>query len=198
MIDKIFKTVLTLVMIFIVSSQLLFFKREYQISKAPVENFLVNFEPKDLEKSWVDVMHRGDLTLLNFKVKEFTRGSDDLKFIKSVNSEVNSVPYVPDMDNFGKPDYWATPLEFFTRGGDCEDFAITKYSILRDNGFDTNDMRLLLIYVESMRGYHAVLEVKLNGDWLVLDIDNNKIRKHGDNKDYRIIGTLNNNGFVRD
>lgn len=39
--------------------------------------------------------------------------------------------WVSDMDHYGVPDYWATPLEMLSSGGgDCEDYAIGKYFTL--------------------------------------------------------------------
>ena len=35
--------------------------------------------------------------------------------ILAVNRFVNQWPYRSDSDNYGRSDYWATPLEFFRR-----------------------------------------------------------------------------------
>ena len=48
--------------------------------------------------------------------------------INKVNAYVNGFAYIEDNNNWNKSDYWATPAEFFARGGDCEDFAFAKYS----------------------------------------------------------------------
>lgn len=49
-----------------------------------------------------------------------------------VNNYFNqNVLWVSDMDHYGVPDYWATPVETLASGGgDCEDFAIGKYFTL--------------------------------------------------------------------
>src|SRR5512142_1595386 len=45
--------------------------------------------------------------------------------LKVVNDFFNQVPYVSDFENWGVPDYWATPVEMLaSNGGDCEDYAI--------------------------------------------------------------------------
>ena len=50
---------------------------------------------------------------------------------RAVNRFVNGWAYRADADNYGRSDYWATPLEFFRRSGDCEDYVIAKYRSLR-------------------------------------------------------------------
>ena len=51
--------------------------------------------------------------------------------VEAVNRFVNGWTYRADADNYGRSDYWATPLEFFRRSGDCEDYVIAKYRSLR-------------------------------------------------------------------
>jgi len=48
--------------------------------------------------------------------------------LEAVNRHLNQIPYVADSKHWGREDYWATPFELLTSGGgDCEDFALTKY-----------------------------------------------------------------------
>jgi predicted transglutaminase-like cysteine proteinase len=58
-----------------------------------------------------------------------------------VNNHVNRrIDYLPD----GALDRWQTPAETLARArGDCEDFAITKYFVLRDCGSPRGCVRLL-------------------------------------------------------
>ncbi|NBU58519.1 MAG: hypothetical protein EBS23_01830 [Betaproteobacteria bacterium] len=42
--------------------------------------------------------------------------------IEAINDAVNAVPYVPD----GTGDRWDAPARFWSRGGDCEEYALTK------------------------------------------------------------------------
>lgn len=67
--------------------------------------------------------------------------------IDKVNAFFNRIPYVVDASNWGVADYWATPLQFLSRSGDCEDYAIAKYTTLRLAGVATE--RLRLIYVRA-------------------------------------------------
>lgn len=68
---------------------------------------------------------------------------------------------------------WSTLYEFYQRGGDCEDFATSKYQVLKSLGFPPEHLRILVVYDRHERQYHAVLAVQsLNGDSYLLDIDN--------------------------
>ncbi len=80
-----------------------------------------------------------------------------------VNSQINEIAYIPDKANWGTSDFWATPLEFIERGGDCEDYAIAKYNLLREAGFPEDQMKI------AVTKDHAVLLVSDEGTWSVLD-----------------------------
>jgi predicted transglutaminase-like cysteine proteinase len=89
--------------------------------------------------------------------------------IEGVNDYVNQVRYVEDQDNYGKSDYWATPVEFFSRGGDCEDFAIAKYASLRALGFSADQLRIAIVQDTWRNLPHAILIVYSNDGTFVLD-----------------------------
>jgi predicted transglutaminase-like cysteine proteinase len=89
--------------------------------------------------------------------------------VRRVNRLVNRVPYRMDSVNFGAADYWATPDEFYSRGGDCEDYAIAKYFALKELGVPPNDMRLLVLTNLDWNQPHAVLLVKNSNEVLILD-----------------------------
>jgi predicted transglutaminase-like cysteine proteinase len=88
-----------------------------------------------------------------------------------VNRAVNSaIRYTSDYAQHGVADYWTAPLASLASGrGDCEDYAIAKYAILRAAGVAAEDLRLLLVRDRAVRQDHAVLAVRDNGQWLVLD-----------------------------
>jgi predicted transglutaminase-like cysteine proteinase len=88
-----------------------------------------------------------------------------------VNRVVNSaVRYTTDLAQYGVIDFWATPLDTLASGrGDCEDYAIAKYAILRESGVRPEDMRLVLVRDRMRREDHAILTVLDNGEWIALD-----------------------------
>lgn len=89
--------------------------------------------------------------------------------LQRVNSFHNRARYVLDIINWRVEDYWATPLQFFERDGDCEDYAIAKFMSLRTLGFSNDQMRIVVLRDLNLRLAHAVLVVTLNGKNYVLD-----------------------------
>lgn len=74
--------------------------------------------------------------------------------VVAINKFVNAqVSYKPDV-----ADEWATPLQTMIKGyGDCEDFALLKYSLLTDWGVPSSTMRLTYGLIKSTREAHMVL-----------------------------------------
>ncbi|MCE9650793.1 MAG: transglutaminase-like cysteine peptidase [Parvibaculum sp.] len=89
--------------------------------------------------------------------------------LDAVNKWINTRPYTEDWANWGLPDYWETPAEFLTRGGDCEDYAIVKYFSLVALGFAPDDLRILVVRDTNLEIFHAVLAVHERGNTLLLD-----------------------------
>jgi predicted transglutaminase-like cysteine proteinase len=94
---------------------------------------------------------------------------DPVAQLEAVNSFMNRAPYVTDPVNYGVPDYWATPLQFMTKDGDCEDYAIAKFMSLRQLGFDNGQMRVVVVDDLNLGVAHAILVVYLDGRAYVLD-----------------------------
>jgi predicted transglutaminase-like cysteine proteinase len=86
-----------------------------------------------------------------------------------VNDIINRVQYVTDSANWGQSDYWATPIEFMKRGGDCEDYAITKYTALRMLGVPEERLRVAIVHDNLKNIPHAVLVVYTEQGPVVLD-----------------------------
>ena len=91
--------------------------------------------------------------------------------IELVNRTINSaIRYTSDYAQHGVADLWTAPLATLASGrGDCEDYAIAKYVVLREAGVPAADLRLLLVHDRAVRQDHAVLAVLDNGRWIVLD-----------------------------
>jgi predicted transglutaminase-like cysteine proteinase len=116
--------------------------------------------------------------------------------IEAVNKWVNSHPYVEDWANWGLPDYWETPREFLTRGGDCEDFAITKYYSLIRLGFSPADLKIVVVKDEKLQMFHAVLSVqRMGAQTVVLDNQVAQVVPLAVASYYRPIYSLNGTGW---
>jgi predicted transglutaminase-like cysteine proteinase len=91
--------------------------------------------------------------------------------LETANRLMNgAIRYVSDAQQHGMPDLWTAPLASLAAGrGDCEDYAIAKYIALRDAGVAEKDMRMVLVRDTSIRLDHAVLAVRFEDEWLVLD-----------------------------
>ena len=94
--------------------------------------------------------------------------------LEVVNDFMNQTPFVSDLEQWGREDYWALPVEFLsTNGGDGEDFAIAKYFTLRELGVP--DDKLQIIYVKETKvskQAHTVLAYYENADAEPLILDN--------------------------
>jgi predicted transglutaminase-like cysteine proteinase len=97
------------------------------------------------------------------------RGKQALEQLDAINRYMNRAPYIIDPVNYGVPDYWATPRQFFVKDGDCEDYAIAKYLSLRALGWPTEKMRIVVLQDQNLRIAHAVLVVYHQGRTYVLD-----------------------------
>lgn len=91
------------------------------------------------------------------------------KMATRVNDIVNQVRYVTDNKNYGQNDYWATPVEFFANGGDCEDFAIAKYTALRALGVPEERLRIAIVQDMQKNIPHAILIVYTDQGAMILD-----------------------------
>ena len=68
---------------------------------------------------------------------------------------------------------WSTLMDFLHNGGDCEDFATAKYALLKLLGFDSHDLRIVVVYDRNLQEYHALVAVRTDEDQVaLLDIDN--------------------------
>jgi predicted transglutaminase-like cysteine proteinase len=89
--------------------------------------------------------------------------------LRAINQFLNEWRYKADDQNYGRRDYWATPLEFLGHSGDCEDYAIAKYVSLRQLGFTPEQLRLVVLRDVVRELAHAVLAVYLDDEVYILD-----------------------------
>ncbi|WP_084264872.1 transglutaminase-like cysteine peptidase [Sneathiella glossodoripedis] len=114
------------------------------------------------------------MTLWRTKIQELEH-SDRSIAMRQINSFINKWQHIADQDLYKQSDYWATPLEFITNGGDSEDFAIMKYVSLRELGFSADQMRIVVTN-DVLRGVtHTVLSVKLSSKSYILDSQNDTV-----------------------
>jgi predicted transglutaminase-like cysteine proteinase len=111
--------------------------------------------------------------------------------IEAVNAEMNRQRYIQDPPNWGVPDYWATPLQFFEKNGDCEDYAIAKFMSLRALGWPNDAMRIVVLKDMNLQLMHAVLVVYHGGRAYVLDNQIDQVMQADRIRHYRPIYSVN-------
>ena len=88
-----------------------------------------------------------------------------------INRAINfAIRPMSDLAQWGVPDRWSSPLETFSTGrGDCEDYAIAKYVALMQAGIAAEDLRLVIVHDLAVGENHAVVAVRFDDEWFVLD-----------------------------
>jgi predicted transglutaminase-like cysteine proteinase len=123
---------------------------------------------------------------------------NEVRKLELVNDFFNKREFVNDLQIWNIEDYWATPIEFLSKGaGDCEDYSIAKYLTLRE--MDVSDEKLRITYVRATQVDQAHMVVtysrKLGDVPLVLDNLDPKIKPATERKDLRPIYSFNGSGL---
>jgi predicted transglutaminase-like cysteine proteinase len=124
-------------------------------------------------------------------------GNGDVRSrVETVNRAVNqAIRYVSDYEQHGVADLWSSPLETLASGvGDCEDYAIAKFALLQAAGIAEKDLKLLLVRDLAVRQDHAVLAVRVNSRWLVLDNRRMALIETGDLPEFMPLFAINHDG----
>lgn len=103
------------------------------------------------------------------RLVETLRDLDPLARVERANAEINRVPYARSEVNWARRDYWETPFELLAGSGQCQDFAVAKYLLLRDAGVPADQLRVVVVQDQRAGLAHAVLLAYVDGRALVLD-----------------------------
>lgn len=116
--------------------------------------------------------------------------------LAAVNSWTNAhVRFVDDRVQYGRADYWAGARATLRRGsGDCEDIAIAKMQLLSAIGVARSDMYLTIARDLARNADHALLVVKLEGRYWLLDNATDELLDASQSYDYRPILTYSDSG----
>lgn len=114
---------------------------------------------------------------------------EGLSSIRSVNSWVNrAITFTDDRDLFSKADFWAgAAATLKLRRGDCEDIALTKMQLLAAAGIPREDMILTIARDLVRNADHAVLIVRHEGRYYMLDNASDEVFDASLSYDYRPI-----------
>lgn len=122
----------------------------------------------------------------------------DLKTqLDEINRYMNEAEYIIDPINWGVPDYWAAPHQFFIKDGDCEDYAIAKFISLRKLGVPNEAMRISVVRDENLNIIHSVLAVYDNDTIYILDNQISAVMEDKRIYHYRPIYSINETTWWR-
>jgi predicted transglutaminase-like cysteine proteinase len=133
---------------------------------------------KDIDKEMGEIANcKADSSACSGAARRFllmvhdVRERDGAARLETANRLVNTaIRYTSDLIQHGEVDLWSSPLASLRAGrGDCEDYAIAKYMVLREAGVPEQDLRILLVRDRAVREDHAVLAVRKDGGWTILD-----------------------------
>jgi predicted transglutaminase-like cysteine proteinase len=157
-----------------------------------------------LERQFADKLADGDCgakRLNRCHMAEWRRFVESLRplsvrdQLEAVNRYANSRDYVLDLANYALEDYWAIPREFLPAGGDCEDYAITKFFSLRWLGFRNDELRLVVVQDTNLRIPHAVLAVSRGSDVAILDNQSPRVVSHREIVHYVPVYSINDRSW---
>ena len=116
--------------------------------------------------------------------------------IKLVNRYINKHRYKDDRISSasGAGNQWETLTGFLHRGGDCEDFAVAKYFVLREFGVAADDMRIVVGRESRRATHHAMLAIRLDESIWLLENDN-RIHRNGFQDMNRFVYAINEQGI---
>lgn len=136
--------------------------------------FTIPVEPASPPDGWVDFCRRYAPECdvppstphdIHLETKTWNR-------IVSVNKRVNStIKQKNDVEHWGLADKWDYPDDGY---GDCEDYALLKQRLLRQNGYPREALLLTVVWTKSDIG-HVVLIVRTDKGDYVLDNLSSKV-----------------------
>jgi predicted transglutaminase-like cysteine proteinase len=99
------------------------------------------------------------------KIVDEARSHDGLARIGFINRAIN-LAIKPAVDPF----IWQSALATLSAGaGDCKDYGVAKYFALLEAGLPERDVKLVIVRDMAAHQDHAIVAVRFNGGWIVLD-----------------------------
>jgi len=115
--------------------------------------------------------------------------------VVAVNSLINRYPYIPSSANWREANHWETPFEFLVKSGQCQDYAITKFMLLRAAGVPNELLRVVVLRDTRISADHAVVVVYVDGQALMLDNQISEVAPVATITHYRPYYSINETGW---
>ncbi len=147
--------------------------------------------------SWVDFSRSQKATPRVSRMVEQT--GPELDALQTVNSFFNRIPFLSDATHWSAEDYWATPAETVaSNGGDCEDYSIAKYFLLREFGVPVERLRITYVKAIKLNQAHMVLAYYAapGAEPLILDNLEDRVRPASDRPDLVPVYSFNDDDVV--
>lgn len=122
-------------------------------------------------------------------------GRATLETVATVNAWANRrIRFVEDAKLFRQADYWAPAQTTLRLGaGDCEDIAIAKLQALAAVGVPRSDMFLTIARDLARHADHAVLVVRMDGRFWLLDNSTDRVLDAAESYDYQPVLSFSQN-----
>lgn len=123
----------------------------------------------------------------------------ELEALQTVNSYFNRIPFLADAVHWAAEDYWATPAETVaSNGGDCEDYSIAKYFLLKEAGVPIERLRITYVKALKLNQAHMVLAYYSapGSEPLILDNLEDRVRPASDRPDLVPVYSFNDDDVV--
>lgn len=148
------------------------------------------------DAQWNRVRHGGLSRGMAAGLLRNVSGAASRANLAAVNSWTNAhVRFVDDRVQYGQADYWSgARATLRRRSGDCEDIAIAKMQLLSAIGVSRSDMYLTIARDLVRNADHALLVVRLEGKYWLLDNATDELLDASKSYDYRPILTYSDTG----
>ena len=123
------------------------------------------------------------------------RGLDLRQQIAIANQAINRHRYVPTAVNWHRSMYWETAFEFLRHGGQCQDYAIAKYLLLRAAGVSADQCAWSCCAIPRSISITPCSPSMSNGEPQLLDNLRGDIVPASSVGDYHPYYSINENGW---
>ena len=132
-------------------------------------------------------------------IVDVARARDGRARLGEINRAINlAIRPIGDLAQHGEIDVWSSPLATLARGGgDCEDYAIAKFTALRRAGLSPDDLRIVVLHDTIHDEDHAVAAARLDGRWLMLDNRRMAMVEDANLRNFRPTFVIGEHGVMR-
>jgi predicted transglutaminase-like cysteine proteinase len=148
------------------------------------------------DSSWNRIRKEALPRSMSASFRQTASGKVTWSTIAAVNAWTNArVRYVEDRVQYGQADYWAkASYTLERREGDCEDIAIAKLQLLAAMGIPRSDLYLTIARDLARNADHALLVVRFEGRFWLLDNATDQLLDASESYDYRPVMSFNGKG----